>query len=319
MHTFIQTILLAIVFVSSGLNPFQDIQPVGATEDTLELPSSPDEEIMISEQFAVQEGATLFIDIAHAEVTILTSSRTSADVEVSLESNRMSRARERFERMNWQVHQEEGNIVVTAETLRGWNNVNMDIDVTVHIPARFNIDVVTTHGDVDLESIEGELSVVTTHGDVQMDDVMSSRIRVTSSHGDIEGRELSADTIELRTSLADIEVNRVDSGEFSAITSHADVDIGLLRGESRIRTSHGDVDVALADDMGLDVETEHGDVDVRLAKEARMDLDLRGGDVDVSSSVDVNGRISEDTARGRINGGGAALRVRTTYGEIHVR
>lgn len=277
------------------------------------------EEVMISERFGVKEGATLIVDITHADVTIITGSRDEAEVEVTLDSNRMSRARERFEEMNWQVRQEDGDIVVTADEPRGWNNWNFDVDVTVHIPARFNIDLETSHGDIDLGSIEGEVSVVTSHGDVEMGDVTSSRIWVKSSHGDIEGRTLSAGIVELQTSHADIELDAVESKEFMATTSHADVEIGQLWGESRIRTSHGDVQVALADAMGADIETQHGDVDIRVAKDAGMDLDLRGGEVEVSSSLNMNGRVSDDAARGEVNGGGAQLRIRTTHGEIYVR
>jgi|GEM_PF-646843 len=281
--------------------------------------ASQNEEVMISERFGVKEGSTLIVDITHADVTIVTGSGNEAEVEVTLESNRMSRARERFEEMNWQVRQEDGDIVVTAEEVRGWNNWNFDVDVTVHIPARFNIDMETSHGDIDLGSIEGEVSVVTSHGDVELGDVMSSRIWVKSSHGDIEGRTLNAGIIELQTSHADIELDAVEAKEFNATTSHADVEIGTLYGQSRIRTSHGDVQIALADDMGADIETQHGDVDIEIAEGARMDLDLRGGEVEVSRGLDVNGRISEESVDGSVNGGGATLRIRTTHGEIYVR
>lgn len=277
------------------------------------------EEVMISERFNVKEDATLLVDISHADVTIVTGSGSEAEVEVTLDSNRMSRARERFEEMNWRVTQDGGDIVVTADEPRGWNNWNFDVDVMVRIPARFNIDLETTHGDIDLGSVEGEVSIVTSHGDVEMGDVMSSRIWVKSSHGDIEGRSLNAGLIEVQTSHADIEFDSIQSKEFNATTSHADVEIGELFGESRIRTSHGDVQVALADAEGADIETQHGDVDIRMASGAGMDLDLRGGEVEVSSSIDMDGRISEDAARGEVNGGGALLRIRTTHGEIYVR
>ena len=277
------------------------------------------EEVMISERFDVREGATLRVDVSHAEFNIVTGSSNEAEVEVTLDSRRMNKARERFEDMNWRVTQEDGDIVILADDPSGWSNFNMDIDVTVHIPARFNIDMETSHGDVLLGDLEGELRLLTSHGDVELGNVMGNRMWIKSSHGDIAGESLRAAVIDLETSHADIEFDSIESEEFSASTSHADVEIESLRGESRIRTSHGDVQVELADELGADIETQHGDVTVYVASDARLDLDLRGAEVEVSSRLDANGRISEESVDARINGGGRTLRVRTTHGEVAVR
>lgn len=277
------------------------------------------EEVMINERFTVKEGATLRVDVSHAEFNIITGSGSEALVEITLDSRRMSRARERFEEMNWSVVQKDGDIIILADEPRGWTNFDMDIDVTVHIPARFNIDMETSHGDVLIGDLEGELKMLTSHGDVELANIHSSRMWVKSSHGDIEGQTLRADIIELETSHADMEFDSVESEEFSARTSHADIDIDQLRGAATLRTSHGDVDVELIDELGADIETQHGDVSVRVKKDARLDLDLQGAEVEVSSVLRVNGRVSEDRVDGSVNGGGRVLRVRTTHGEVVVR
>ena len=289
-------------------------------EVAVEAERSGAEEVMIDETFNVREGATLIADVTHADFRIVTGSGSEARVEVIIDSRRrMDRAKEVFEDMNWRVMQEDGDIVILADEIRRWNNVNLDIDVVVHIPARFNLDMESSHGDIELGNIEGEVSIVTSHGDVEMADATSNRIWVKSSHGDIEGGMLRAGVVELQTSHADIEFASIESSEFNATTSHADVEIGKLYGATRIRTSHGDVNVELADGEGADIETQHGDVDVYMASKVGMDLDLRGGDVNVGRSLDLDGRVSEDEARGEVNGGGALLRVRTTHGEISVR
>jgi hypothetical protein len=277
------------------------------------------EEVMISERFTVKEGATLRVDVSHAEFQIVTGSGNEASVEVTLDSNRMGRARERFEEMNWSVEQRDGDIIILADDPRGWSNFNMDIDVKVHIPARFNIDMETSHGDIWVGDLEGELSMLTSHGDVELGNIHSSRMWVKSSHGDIAGKALRASVIELETSHADLEFESIESEEFNARTSHADIDIDRLRGAATLRTSHGDVDVELIDELGADIETQHGDVSVRVTKDARFDLDLQGAEVEVSSALRVNGRVSEDRVDGSINGGGQVLRVRTTHGEVVVR
>ncbi len=281
---------------------------------------SDDGEVMISEGFDVRPGATLIVDVSHADVDIVTGSGDKAHVEVTLDSNRrFERAKEQSEEMNWRVSEEDGDTVLMADDLRGWNNISMDIDVTVHIPTAFNLDLQTSHGDIEMGNLEGEVSVVTSHGDVEMGDVSSRRVWVKSSHGDIEGGALSAGVIEVQTSHADIAFGSIESDEFSATTSHADVEIERLTGESRIHTSHGDVDVVLADNQGVDISTQHGDVDITMPSGAKMDLDLRASEVEISSRMDISGRVSEDEVDGELNGGDALLRARTTHGDITIR
>lgn len=288
-------------------------------KEAVDFERSGAEEVMIDETFNVREGATLIADVTHADFKIVTGSGSEARVEVIIDSRRrMDRAKEVFEEMNWRVTQEDGDIVILADEIRRWNNINLDIDVVVHIPSRFNIDMESSHGDIFLGDIEGEVSIVTSHGDVEMANATSNRIWVKSSHGDIEGGVLKAGIVELQTSHADIEFAGIESTEFKASTSHADVEIGKLYGAARIRTSHGDVNVELADAEGADIETQHGDVDIYIASKAGLDLDLRGGEVEVGSGLNLNGRVSEKEARGEVNGGGALLRVRTTHGEISV-
>ena len=163
-----------------------------------------DREVMISERFDVKEGASLRADVAHAEFNIITGSSDEAEVEVTLDSNRMSRARERFEEMNWSVEQRDGDIIILADDPRGWNNWNFEIDVTVRIPSRFNIDLETTHGDVVVGDLEGELSMQTRHGDGELGDVTGGHMWIKTSHGDISGQALRASLIEVHTSHADL-------------------------------------------------------------------------------------------------------------------
>jgi len=280
------------------------------------------EEVMIEESFDVREGQTLFIDVQHADVSIVTGNRNSAEVEVRLDSRRMDRARERFEEMNWEVYEDGDRIVVTSEQVNGrkrWNNVDMNVDVIIHIPAEFDADIETSHGDVVMGDLMGELRLLTSHGDVELDAVEGNSIWVKSSHGDISGDALTAENIEIRTSHADIDFGEINAEEFDATTSHADIDVGSLSARTRLQTSHGDIDVELMRAASVELETTHGDVHVTMPRSAKMDLDLRGAEVEISSSLDVNGRMSEDYVRGQLNGGGELLRARTSHGDITIR
>ncbi|MDA0684304.1 MAG: DUF4097 family beta strand repeat-containing protein [Bacteroidetes bacterium] len=275
-------------------------------------------ESMISERFTVDRGDNLIVTISHADVEIETGSSSEAEVEVRLDAYRSEKAREQFKRMNWRVYQDGDDVVVLADEVRGNWNVDMDISVHILIPSEFNVDLETSHGDLELGNLRGTLKMTSSHGDVHTADVEGDRIWVQTSHGRISGGDFSAPWVDVQTSHADIAMNSVNSKEFNATTSHADIDIESVVGVSRIVTSHGDVSVELDSADGAQIETEHGDVELRINAKTGYDLDVRAEEVSISSSLDVSGRMGEDFVDGSIAGGGAQIRVRTTHGEISV-
>ncbi len=277
------------------------------------------DEVMIEESFNVDRGDDLIVNISHADVTILTGSGNRAEIEVTLDSNNMRKATERFEDMEWRVYKEGDAIHIEADQLRGNWNVDMDIDVLISIPATFDIDLETSHGDVELGDLNGSLRLLTSHGDVEMGEIAGSAIWIKSSHGDIEAVQLRSDQVEVQTSHADIEVGAIYSKRFDASTSHADVEIDYLEGESSISTSHGDISVHLVGDSAASFVTQHGDVDLYVDSDIEADFDLRGADVNMSRTLRLSGRIDDDRIEGTVNGGGRTIKARTTHGSVSVR
>ena len=348
MRTKVIAALLAVLTALGGLNLFQSIKKkiMPVEHETIVMSESREvhervkvrsevrvrerviarvrvntnsDEVMIEESFSVDNGDDLIINITHAEVTILTGSGNRAEIEITLDSRNMRAAVERFEDMDWRVYKEGDAIHIEADELRGNWNTSMDIDVLIFIPATFNIDLETSHGDVELGDLMGSLKLLTSHGDVEMGEVEGSTIWIKSSHGDIEAVELRSEQVEVQTSHADIEVGAIYSKRFDATTSHADVEIGYLEGETSISTSHGDIEVYLNGDSSASFTTQHGDVDVFVDSDIEADFDLRGADVNMSRSLRLNGRVDDDRVEGSVNGGGRTIKARTTHGSVSVR
>jgi len=280
-------------------------------------------EVMIDERFDVREGQTLAIDVTHADVEIITGDVSEAHVLVTLGSKNMSRAQEIFEEMNFVVEMVGDEVRVESNARKnnwssGWNG-GFDIDVRVTIPERFNARLKTTHGDVELDDIEGFVELNTTHGDVSAATIRGSEISLRSTHGDIEAESLMSDAISVNTTHADIEIEEVTSKFFSATTSHSDVVIERLSGESDITTSHGDIEITLTNNFSADLKTSHGDVLVYAPSGMKADLDLKGAQVKVASAFSLDGDVKKDRVVGRVNGGGSKIQARTTHGSVHVK
>ena len=342
MRTKIIAALLAVLTALGGLNLFQSIKKkiLPVEHETIVMSDSREvrettrvrskviarvrvntsiDEVMIEESFNVNLGDDLIVNISHADVTIQTGSGDRAEIEITLDARNMHAARERFDNMHWRVYKEGDGIHIEADELRGNWNINMDIDVLISIPSTFNIDLETSHGDVELGDLTGSLRLLTSHGDVEMGEIEGSTIWIKSSHGDIEAVELRSDKVEVQTSHADIEVGAIYSKRFDASTSHADVEIDYLEGESSISTSHGDISVHLSGHSAASFVTQHGDVDLFVDSDIEADFDLRGADVHMSRSLRLNGRVDDDRVEGSVNGGGRTIKARTTHGSVSVR
>ncbi len=278
-------------------------------------------DVVIDERFDVREGQTLVIDVVHSDVTIETGNVDEAHVTVSLTGRNMSRALEVFEAMNFEVEMvgDELRIESEAPDRNGWRgNVSMGIDIDVTIPVRFNARMKTTHGDVELDDIDGRVELRTTHGDVDAQNILGPEVAIISTHGSIEAETLSSEEVVLRTTHADISVEEVSSRHFSATTSHSDIRVRDLRGDAEITTSHGDIAIALSESIDAELQTSHGDVVVYAPSNITADLDLKGARVKISSSFEFRGDVEKDQVDGAINGGGAKIRARTSHGTVSV-
>jgi len=284
--------------------------------------SNSDEDVMIDRTFDVRTGQNLFVDVQHSDVEIETSNTRQARIRVMASGSNMARVREMFEEMNFDVGQSGDEVFVTSDRRNSnWNDnwSNFDVDVVISIPSEFNLNVESTHGDVELGDVMGEVTLETTHGDVAAGVIRGARLELKTTHGDIEADALESESISLQTSHADIEVGEVNSRMFSAKTSHSDIEIDAIWGESRMTTSHGDIRFRLMTNNGADLKTSHGDITVFVPSDLSARLDIQGARVSLDRNFRLNGDVEKDEIRGEINGGGNLIKARTTHGSIELR
>lgn len=340
MKTKVIAALLAVLTAVGGLNLFQSIQtrllpksetPVvsvnlGQLQDrvySIQTDAYSPAEVMISESFNVKDGENLIISVNHSDVNIETKGSGKAKVTITLTSRNMRRARHRFEEMNFKVYQDGNQVIVESSDRKrsNWRNWNFDfnIDIDVLIPESFNVDMTTSHGDVELGNLFGNVHLSTSHGDVELKVIESDWIEITSSHGSIEAVALLSDKIVLSTSHAGINIDAVVANKFEVSTSHADVEIGQLEARSRITTSHGDIEVALYGHYASTLHTSHGDIELWTDSGYGADLDFKASHIRIDSDITVRGKINHERVEAEMNGGGVLIRARTTHGSVSIR
>jgi len=180
---------------------------------------------------------------------------------------------------------------------------NNRLELTVHVP--------TVHFSIGNRSVRIELRVPqsiastihTGDGSIHLED-LKGITRLTTGDGSIEATGLDG-TIEARTGDGSVKIR----GRFDGVQVHTnDGSVNLqaisgskMAGAWRLESGDGSVTLAVPVDLAADVEAHSGD-----------------GHISFDLPVALSDKKSEHDLRGRMNGGGASLIVKTGDGSITI-
>lgn len=186
-----------------------------------------------------------------------------------------------------------------------WHN-SQAVRVEVETPAELTLDARTADGSLALHDLRGEITGTSSDGSQTLEN-LSGNLRLRGSDGGITLHRCSG-TLEARTSDGSLEIT---AGNFSALQLHS---------------SDGSIRVELAEGSRLtqpsSLQSSDGSVSLRLPRAFPADLDLHTSDGNIQSSlpltVEALGSGSKHDIRGKLDGGGAPLSIRTSDGSIQL-
>jgi len=306
----------------------------------LALTASADSRNNISRTFDVGDGGTIRLnaDVGDVHVT------TGGSGKVTIEIVRRARDAEDLQRNEVTFSQSGSDVTVRSRyendrhSWFSWKHDSIDIDYNIRIPARYNVDLHTSGGDIEGGDIGGNADLNTSGGNLKLNRV-SGNVHARTSGGEID-LDSAGGTVTLNTSGGDIEI-RDAASSVEAKTSGGSIEIHRAGGTVLARTSGGSiriddvVDTVNAETSGGSItahfsrqprgdsrlSTSGGGVTVELAPSIGAELDARasGGGVQSDVPITVQGTHDDDSLVGRINGGGPRLVLRTSGGGIVVR
>jgi DUF4097 and DUF4098 domain-containing protein YvlB len=181
----------------------------------------------------------------------------------------------------------------------------------------------TTHGgSLELGELMGPSRVETSAGSIRVDKAQAQLAAITHG-GRIEAGEL-AGPAELATSAGEIQV-KVSHGTLQAKTSGGGIDIGDAQDTVTAHTSAGSISAKFSAQPHGDCEltTSGGGIVLTLAANIAFDLDAHTGGGQVITEVPVTttvvGEHHQSGLKGKINGGGKALVLKTSAGNINIK
>ncbi len=142
--------------------------------------------------------------------------------------------------------------------LSGYLSTQLRVEFRIAIPARFNVDVETKGGGIDVEKLNGELVAVTAGGSIRTGDV-TGQVRAATAGGSIHLGNIGA-AAEARTAGGGIRVGDVN-GDATLETSGGEIAAGQIAGTLRAETAGGDV-VARGASGSIDARTAGGQIQI---------------------------------------------------------
>lgn len=216
---------------------------------------------------------------------------------------------------------------------------------TLTVPRKLNLQVQTRAGHVTIADIDGPVTATSAGGHISAGHIGGvANIQTAGGHITVTD---STGAATLKTAGGHIRIGDV-GGDLIAHTAGGHIETGHVKGSVKAQTAGGHISIAQADGaieaktVGGNVtariaaqpkepsviESMAGSVNVELASNVKVDVDAesRGGSIysdfqlERPADNDDNGSrwMRNGSARGKINGGGPRLELRTTHGKIQL-
>jgi hypothetical protein len=161
-----------------------------------------------------------------------------------------------------------------------------------------NIDLATSGGSIQAKNITGKVNLRTSGGSLDLEN-MKGTINATTSGGSIEAEHIT--------------------GQFTTSTSGGSISLDDVGGNIKASTSGGGINATISTiDSFLTLSASAGNVNVNMPLTKGMDLDVRANRVTTKTLRDFDGTVDKDQIYGKLNGGGAKVKISAGAGNVYI-
>ena len=265
-----------------------------------------DQEV-ITKSFSVKPGGKLVMNVDRGSIHITTSDSDKVEIRITRDLKRASAAEAKriYGLHKIDLTSQDNEVKIEAQNPQkgfSFNNPfnHLQVDYTVAIPSKFDADLKTAGGNIEVADLEGKATVQTSGGNLELG-AIKGPVKAHTSGGNIT-LEKTKGSVKASTSGGDIRVKEA-YGPVSAHTSGGNVSANFNTqptADCSLKTSGGNVDVLLASNLALDLNAH-----------------TSGGNLASDFAGTFNKQRTKLTAQ--INGGGPALVLETSGGNVNIR
>lgn len=275
-------------------------------------------ETRIEKNLALAPGGRLLVDIEAGRVSVTGGSGSGCRVVVTSSRDDLD------DKLDFSFEESAGEVRIVAKRKgKSWFgnwSFRGKLLVEIEVPERTEIDLDTSGGSLEVDSIHGDVRLDTSGGGIRVTRVRGEVLADTSGGGihieNVDG-EVRADTSGGGITMHDV------TGDLVADTSGGSIKIRGAGGRVEADTSGGPIDVEFApgNSEGGSLSTSGGGITVTLDAGANLEIDAStsGGSVRSDLPITVRGEMDKRSIRGTLGGGGATLKIRASGGGIRIQ
>lgn len=243
----------------------------------------------------VRQGGRLVLRTDFGTILVRTGPNDRMNCQVRLEAytGSASDARRTLQTFELSVRPSDGSAYVVGKATERHHSMRMNAEFLIAVPLRFNLDMQTQGGDIDVERLQGELRAQTAGGDVRTGEVTGA-VRVETQGGSIAlgniGQRLDATTAGGSIRVGDVK------GDAALDTSGGEIFAGLISGTIKAETAGGDI-VLRGATGPVDAQTAGGQIQIGNCG-ASVRAETAGGNIRLEGA---RGLVKAETAGGSID------------------
>ena len=299
----------------------------------------------VSQSLDGAPGGKLIVDVDFGTIDVSAGANDKITVAAhrKIDSDNEAQEKEYLTSAPVIVSKEGNTITIRARRQNKERNLNwsgrcsMDARYTVQVPRSFNSELRTGGGTIIVAELTGSMSADTSGGKLKFTHLRGptgattsggsielngceGALKVDTSGGRIDATDGSG-SLEARTSGGSIVVRNF-GGDTKVETSGSRLTFENINGKIFGRSSGGSISAKLQSPVPGDVnlETSAGSIDVLVPPDAGLDIEAEASSGRVISELPFIGtRTDRDTMKGKINGGGKSLVLRSGAGSISIK
>ena len=193
--------------------------------------------------------------------------------------------------------EQTGNIVRIGAHHENLHNISIDYEIQA--PADAYLQASTGSGNVSIDGVGQNAKLSTGSGN----------IHATGLHG----------SFALETGSGNIYAEQIDQGDVKAETGSGSIELRNLRGGLHAQTGSGDIKVGGAPTSPWHLETGSGGIELWAGGAAyTVDASTGSGGIRVEQGATTESHSDKHHFAGKVNGGGATVRLETGSGDIRI-
>ncbi|NQT24494.1 DUF4097 family beta strand repeat protein [candidate division KSB1 bacterium] len=264
-------------------------------------------------------------DMGSIDIQTAPGDKVEARILIKLRNGSESKLERMLSELDLDSFQSGNDVTITLEKKKkdwwsGIKNSGLSVEFEVTVPQQYNVDLKTSGGSISVADLEGSVDARSSGGSLNMGDIQGPVTGHTSG-GSITVQSCAGD-VDVRTSGGSLKLGNID-GTVIGRTSGGSIHVDEVMGMIDAKTSGGGIHVAIAKqpEAECNLSTSGGGITAYLAENISMNVDAKtsGGGVSTDFPVKVEGKISGQSLRAEINGGGPLLTLRTSGGGIHIK